>query len=67
MEEPVDGTEIEEDRQREDGDYGTLEECGGDTFVPRRYKTLVAEIVASRRVETFGSVDGRLSVGVMCR
>ena len=67
MEKSIDGAEIEEDRQREDGYYGTLEECSGDAFVPRRYKTLVAEIVASRRVETFGSVDGRLSVGMVCR
>ena len=67
MEKSVDGAEVEKDRQREDGDYGTLEECGGDALVPRGYKTLVAENVASRRVEAFGSVDGRLSVGVMCR
>ena len=67
MEKAVDGTEVEEDRQREDGNYGTLEECSGDALVPRGYKTLVAKILSSRRIETFGSVDGRLSVGVVCR
>ena len=54
MEKSIDGAEVEEDRQREDGYYGTLEECGGDALVPGRYKTLVAENVASRRVEAFG-------------
>ena len=44
-----------------------LEESSGDALVPGGYKTLVAEIVTSRRVETFGSVDWRLSVGVVCR
>ena len=67
MEKSVDSTEIEENGQCEDRDYGTLKECGGDVFVPGRYKTLIAKDVASRRVETFGSVDGRLSVGVVCR
>ena len=67
MEKAVDGTEVEEDRQSEDGDYGTLEECGGDAFVPRGYKTSVAKIVSSRGIETFGSVDWRLSVGMVCR
>ena len=67
MEKLVNGAEIEENGQRKNGDYGTLEECGGDALVPRGYKMSVAKIVSSRRVETFGSVDGRLSVGVVCR
>ena len=44
-----------------------LEESSGDALVPGGYKTLVAENVASRRVEAFGSVNWRLSVGVVCR
>ena len=44
-----------------------MEESSGNALVPGGYKTLIAEIVASRRVETFGGVDGRLSVGVVCR
>ena len=44
-----------------------MEECGGDALVPSGYKTLVAKTVPSRRIETFRSVDWRLSVGVVCR
>ena len=44
-----------------------LEESSGDALVPGGYKTLVAENVASRRVEVFGSVNWRLSIGVVWR